>query len=124
MGPKTIGQHITQFRETDSNKLVQQKIYPLFHLISIYTWAALLILYLANIWSQVRHICSNYFGFRNIKPSLEYFEKADASIMAYPRTSDKKCKSQNITEWGDAKSEPFGYLTQKSFSQHDRLDSK
>ena len=96
---KTIGLHITQFRETDSNKLLQQKLSPLFHLKSIYTWVALLILYLANIWSQVRHVCSNYFDLRKIKPSLESIEEADASMIAYPKASEKHCERQSIVEW-------------------------
>ena len=93
-----IGQHIVSFRETDSNKLLQLKLSPLFRLNSISTWVALLISYLAYIWSQVRHLCSNYFGFRNIMPRFKILEKADASIMAYLKASDKKYRSQNTTE--------------------------
>ena len=55
-----IGQHIIPFRVTDNNKLLQLKLYPLFHLNFVSTWVALLISYLAYIWSQVRHVCSNY----------------------------------------------------------------
>ena len=56
---KAIGYHVIQFRETDSSKLLQQKLSPLFHLKFVFTWVALLISYLVNIWSQVRHVCSN-----------------------------------------------------------------
>ena len=98
---KAISHHIAQFRETDSNKLLQQKLSPLFHLKSIYTWVALLISYLANIWSRVRHVCPNYFDFRKIKPSLEYIEEADASMMAYPKASEKHCENRSVAELGD-----------------------
>ena len=87
-------------------------------------WVALLISYLANIWSRVRHVCSNYFDFRKIKPRLESIEDADASMTIYSKASENCYKDQSIAEWGDVKSEPFGYLTPKPFSQHDRLATK
>ena len=70
----------------------------------------------------MRHVCSNYFGFRNIKPSLKSFEKADASMTAYSKASEKNCKRKSIAKWGDVKSGPFSCLNQKPFSQHDRLN--
>ena len=82
----------------------------------------MLISYLAYILSQVRHVCSNYFGFR--KPSLKSFRKADATMIAYSKASEKKCRRPSIAEWGDVKSGPFSWLNQKPFSQHDRLDNK
>ena len=92
IGTQTIGQHITQFRETDSNKLLQLNLSPLFHLKFVSTWVALLISYLAYIWSQVRHVCYNYFGFRNLKPRLKSFYNVDAGIITYSKTSEKECK--------------------------------
>ena len=114
----------SQFRETDSSKLLQQKLPPFVHLNFVFTWVALLISYLANIWSRVRLVCSNYFDFKKIKPRLESIGKANASMTVYSKASENCYKDQSIAEWGDVKSEPFGYLTQKPFSQHDRLASK
>jgi hypothetical protein len=88
-----IGQRVVPLRETNSNKLLQSKLSMMFHINSISTCVALLISYLANIWSQVRHVCYNYFGFRNLKPRLVPYEKADASIKAYLSTSEKSVKS-------------------------------
>ena len=81
-------------------------------------------LFRSYIWSQVRHMCFNYFDFRNLKPSLLSCKKTDDSVIVYSNTSDKKCVRQHIAEWGDVKSEPFGCLIPKSFSQHDRLENK
>ena len=44
--------------------------------------------------------------------------------MVYSKASENHCKSQSIAEWGGVELEPFGYLTQKPFSQHDRLVNK
>jgi hypothetical protein len=96
----------------------------LLYLKFISNWVALLISYLACTWSQLRHVCSNYFRFRNLKPRLNSFEKTDASIMSYPMTSEKECKRKFIAEWRDAKSEPFMCLVSKPFSQQDRLENK
>ena len=85
---KHIGQHIVSLRETGSDLLLQQKLFPLFHLKFIYTWIALLVSYLAYIWSQVRHICYNSFDFRKIKPRFESFEKTDGSIISYSKSSE------------------------------------
>ena len=91
---------------------------------SIYTWIALHISYLANVWSQVRYMCSNYFDFRNIKPSLEFCKRADTSIIVYSNTSDKECERQHIAEWGEVNSEPFGYSISEPFPPQDRLEDK
>ena len=72
----------------------------------------------------MRHICSNYFDFRKIKLRLESIVKADAKMMVYSKASENSYKNQSIAEWGDLESEPFGYLTPKPFSQHDRLANK
>jgi hypothetical protein len=80
---KQIGQNIVLLRETDSDLLLQQKLFTLFHLNSMSTWVALLISYLACIWSQLRRICYNCFDFRKIKPTYESCEKTDDSIISY-----------------------------------------
>lgn len=98
MVTKHIGQHVVPFRETDIDKLLQPKLSILFHLNFISTWVALLTSYLAYIWSQVRHVCYNYFGFRNLRPRLVSCEKADDSITTYSNTSEKECESQHIAE--------------------------
>ena len=121
---KHIGQHIAQFRKTGCEKLLQPRISPLLYLKLISNWVALLISYLAYTWSQLRHVCSSYFRFRNLKPRLKSSEQTDASIVSYPKTSEIECKTQCIAEWGDAKSEPFVCLTPKPFSQEDRLENK
>ena len=113
---KHTGQHIAPFRKTDCEKLLQPRLSPLLYLKLIYNWVALLISYLAYTWSQLRHVCSNYFRFRNIKPRLNSFEKTDANIISYPKTSEIECKTQCIAEWGDSESEPFVCLTSKPFS--------
>ena len=87
-------QHIVPFRETDNNKLLQLKLYMLFHLNFISTWVALLISYLAYIRSKMRHVCSNYFGFKNIKPSLKSLEKAGVGIMTYLKHRRKSAKGK------------------------------
>ena len=79
---------------------------------------------MAYTWSQLRHVCSNYFDFRNLKPRLKSFGKTDASIVSYLRTSEKVCEREFIAEWEDAKSEPFVWLTPKTFPQQDRLENK
>ena len=121
---KHIGQYIVPFKETDSDLLLQPKLFPLLYLKFISNWVALLISYLAYTWSQLRHVCSNYFRFRNLKPRLKSFGKTDASIVSYLRTSEKECEREFIAEWEDAKSEPFLCLTPKPFSQQDRLENK
>ena len=80
--------------------------------------------YLAYTWSQLRRVCSNYFDFRNLKPRLKSFEKTDASIVSYLKTSEKECEREFIAEWEGAKSEPFISSTPKPFSQQDRLENK
>ena len=106
-----IGQPIAPFVRTDNDLLPQSKHFPLSCLKFIYTWVALLISYWACTWSQLRHVCSNYFRFRNLKPRLESFERTDGSIISYSKTSEIECETQCIAEWGDAKSEPFVCLT-------------
>lgn len=90
----------------------------------ISSWVALLILYLACTWSQLRHVCSKYLRVRNLKPRLKSFGKTDASIVSYLRTSENECEREFIAEWEDAKSEPFVFLTPKPFSQKDQLENK
>jgi hypothetical protein len=51
-------------------------------------------------------------------------EKADDSITTFSNASEKECENQHIAEWGDVKSEPFGCLIPKPFSQQDRLEDK
>ena len=76
--PKHIGHHVVPFRETNGDRLLQPKISQLFHLNCISTWVTLLISYLAYIWSQVIHLCYNYFDFTNLKPRSKSFDNADA----------------------------------------------
>ena len=107
------------FIKTDSDLLLQPKLIPLSHVKSISKWIALLVSYLAYIWSQLRHVYSKYFCFRKIKSRLESFEKTDASIISYPMTSERECKRKFIAEWGDVKSQPFVFSIPKSFSLQD-----
>ena len=78
-----IGQPITPFIKTDSDLLLQPRLSLLLYLKFMSNWVALLIYYLACIWSPLRHVCSNYFSFRNLKPRLNYFEKIDAIMIYY-----------------------------------------
>ena len=71
---KHIGQYIVPFKETDSDLLLQPKLFPLLYLKFISNWVALLASYLAYAWSQLRHVCSNYFDFRSLKLRLNSFE--------------------------------------------------
>jgi hypothetical protein len=119
-----IGQHVVPFRKTGSDKLLQPKFSLLYHVRFIYTWVALLTSYLAYIWSQVRHVCYNYFDFRELKPNIESCDKADDSIIVYSKTSDEKCERQHVAEWDNLKSEPFGCLIPKLFSPQDRLENR
>ena len=121
---KHIGQPIVPFIKTDSDLLLQPKFFPLLYFEFISNWVALLALYLACTWSQLRHMCSNYFHFRNLKPRLNSIEKTNASIISYSKSSEIECKTQCIAEWGDAKSEPFVCLPLKPFSHKDRLENK
>ena len=70
-----IGQHIAPFIKTDNYLLLQPKLFPLLSLKFISSWVALLISYLAYTWSQLRHVCSKYLCFRNLKPRLNSIEK-------------------------------------------------
>ena len=123
MVTKHIGQHIASFRKTNSKKLLQPRLSPLLYLKLISNWVALLISYLAYNWSQLRHVCSNHFRFRNLKPRLKSSEQTDASIVSYPKTSEIECKTLCISEWGDVKSEPFVCLPPKPFSYQDWLEN-
>ena len=60
-----IGQPIAPFIKTNNDLLLQPKVSPLLCLRFISNWVALLISYLAYTWSQLRHVCSSYFGFKN-----------------------------------------------------------
>ena len=60
-----IGQPIVPFIKTDSDLLLHPRLSLLLYLKFISIWVALLIYYLACIWSQLRHVCSNYFRLRN-----------------------------------------------------------
>src|ERR1041385_303079 len=117
-----IGQHVVPFRETD-NVLLQPKLSSLLYLKLISKWIALFVSYLAYTCSQLRHMCSNNFCFRNLKSRLNSFEKTDAIVMSYLKVSDMECKTQCIAEWGDSKSELFVYLPPKPFSHKDRLEN-
>ena len=119
-----IGQPIAPFIKTDNDLLLPPKLSVFLCLKFISSWVALLILYLACTWSQLRHVCSKYFRFRNLKPRLKSFGKTDASIVSYLRTLENECEREFIAEWEDAKSEPFVCLTPKPFSQKDRLENK
>ena len=82
-----IGQPIVPFIKTDSDLLLQPKFSPLLYQNFISNWVALLVSYLACTWSQLRHVYSNYFRFRNLKPRLNSFEKTDAIMISYRKTS-------------------------------------
>ena len=117
-------EYIVPFKDTDCDLLRRPKHFPLLYLKFISNWVAFLASYLAYAWSQLRHVCSNYFDFRNLKPRLKSFRKTDASIVSYLRTSEKECEREFIAEWEDAKSEPLVFLTPKPFSQQDQLENK
>ena len=119
-----IGQPIVPFIKTDSDLLLQPKFSPLLYQNFISNCVALLVSYLACTWSQLRHVYSNYFRFRNLKPRSNSFEKSDANIISYPNTSEIGCKTQCIAEWGDSKSEPFVSLLPNPFAHQDRLKTK
>ena len=119
-----IGQTIAPFMKTDNDLLLQPKLSPLLYLKSISSWVALLISYLACTWSQLRHVCSKYLCFRNLKPRLNSFEKTDAIMISYRKTSDIECKTHCIAEWEDSKSEPFVCLPPKPFSHQHWLNNK
>ena len=95
---KHTGQYIVPFKETDSDLSLQPKLFPLLYLKFISNWVALLallILYLPCTWSQLRHVCSKYLCFRNLKPRLKSFGKTEASIVSYLRTSEKYAKENS-----------------------------
>ena len=121
---KHTGQYVVPFKETNSDLLLQPKLFPLLYLKFISNWVALFASYLAYAWSQLRRVCSNYFDFRNLKPMLKSFGKTDASIVSYLKTSEKECEREFIAEWEDVKSEPFICLISKPFSQQDRLENE
>ena len=83
-----IGQPIAPFIKTDNDLLLQPKLSPLLYLKFISSWVALLISYLAWTWSQLIHVCSKYFRFRSLKPSLNSFEKTDVIMISHRKTSD------------------------------------
>ena len=119
-----IGQSIVPCIKTDSDLLLQPKFSPFLYQNFISNWVALLVSYLACTWSQLRHVYSNYFRFRNLKPRLKSFGKTDASIVSYLRTSEKECEREFIAEWEDVKFEPFVCLTPKTFAHQHRLENK
>ena len=89
-----IGPPIAPFIKTDNDLLLQPKLSPLLYLKFISSWVAFLISYLACTWSQLRHVCSKYLCFRNLKPRLNSIEKTDANIISYPKTSEIEWKTQ------------------------------
>ena len=93
-----IGQPIAPFIRTDNDFLFQPRLSPLLYLKFVSNWVALLVSYLACIWSQMGHICYNSFDFRNIKPMFESFKKTDGSIISYSKSSEIECETQCITE--------------------------
>ena len=48
---KHIGQHIVPFKETDSDLLLQPKLFPLFYVKFISKWVALIVSYLQRLGS-------------------------------------------------------------------------
>ena len=84
---KHISQYIVPYKETDSDLLLRPRLSLLLYLKFISNWVAFLIYYMACIWSPLRHVCSNYFRFRNLKPRLKSSEQTDANIVSYPKTS-------------------------------------
>ena len=110
-----IGQTIAPFIKTDNDLLLQPKLFPLLSLKCISSWVALLISYLAYTWSQLRHVCSKYLHFRNLKPRLKSSEQTDASIVSYPKTSEIECKTQCVAEWEILNmNHSFAYLQSRS----------
>ena len=87
-----IGQSIVPFIKTDSDLLLQPKFSPLLYQNFISNWVALLVSYLACTWSQLRHVYSNYFRFRNLKARSNSFEKSDANIISYPMPNPSQSK--------------------------------
>ena len=111
-------------RYTPSYNLSQSRLLPSYMLSFIFIRATSIISYLANIWSQMRHMFCNTFDFRNMKPRYESVEETDGVIIPYSKPSEVECETQCIAEWGDAKYEPFVGLFPKPFSHQDRLENK
>ena len=109
-------QHILPLIEAGSDNLSQPKLFPLCQLNFTVMRVALLVSYLANIWSRLRHIFCNYFGCRNIKPDSESFQMTDS------RASERKGRQQCIARLGDAKPPPLGCLTPKPVLQYRLMD--
>ena len=119
-----IGQSIVPFIKADSDLLLQPKFSPLLYQNFISNWVALFASYLAYTWSQLRHVYSNYFRFRNLKPRSNSFEKIDANIISYPNTSEIGCKTQCIAEWRHSKFEPFVCTSRSARKQEVYLQFK
>ena len=73
-------------READNANLLQLKLFPMIYSNFISTWVAFVLLCLVYTWSEIRHRCCNYFGFKDIKPRIKYVIETDANIISYPRT--------------------------------------
>jgi hypothetical protein len=121
---KHIGQHIMPSRGADNASLLQLKPSPMLYSNFISTWVAFVLLYSVYTWSNTRHRCCNYFGFKDIKPRIKDIVETDASIVFYPKTSVKNLQKECIAECVDVKSELFICLALRPFSQQDRLNRK
>ena len=64
-------------RYTLSYNFSQSRLLPSYMLSFIFIRATSIISYLANIWSQMRHMFCNTFDFRNMKPRYESVEETD-----------------------------------------------
>jgi hypothetical protein len=90
---KHIGQHIMPSRVADIANSLQSKLCPLIYSNFISTWLAFLLLYSVYTWSNTRHRCCNYFGFKDIKPRIEEIVETDANIIPYQEHRLKLVKS-------------------------------
>ena len=109
-------QHILPLIEADSDNLSQPKLFPLCQFNFTIMRVALLVSYLANIWSQLRHIFCDYFGCRNIKPDSGSFQITDS------RASEREDRQRCIAGLDDVKLPSLGCLTPRPVSQHWLMD--
>ena len=108
---------MVSFIEANSDNLSQPKLFLSCRLNFIFIWTTLFVSCLTNIWSQMRHIFCNYFGYRNM-PGSKF------SVIADSRASEKEDKNQCIVESDDVKTTPLGCLFSKTVSQYQLLDKQ
>jgi len=75
---KHIGQHIMPSGGTDNASLLQSKLSLLMYSNFISTWVPFVLLYSVYTWSEIRHRCCDYFGFKDSKPRIKNVVETDA----------------------------------------------